>query len=65
VDPKDQIMLNLYGLHHDPKIWGDDANIYRPERFLDGGWEKLPKNSWKLLEMGCELASAEHSLSKK
>jgi cytochrome P450/NADPH-cytochrome P450 reductase len=47
VDPKDQIMMNLYGLHHDPKVWGDDANVFRPERFLDGGWERLPKNSWK------------------
>jgi cytochrome P450/NADPH-cytochrome P450 reductase len=47
VEPEDQIMMNLYGLHHDTKIWGDDANVFRPARFLEGGWESLPKNSWK------------------
>ncbi|KAF3036352.1 hypothetical protein E8E12_008017 [Didymella heteroderae] len=47
VEPDSQIFMNLRGLHHDPKIWGGDADIFRPERFLDGQWEKLPKNAWK------------------
>ncbi|ODM92571.1 Methyl farnesoate epoxidase [Orchesella cincta] len=33
--PKDTtIIANLYGIHHDPKIWGEDVNEFRPERFL-------------------------------
>ena len=40
-------MCNLKGLHHDPAVYGEDANEFRPERFLDGGWEKLPSNAWK------------------
>ncbi|XP_071452856.1 methyl farnesoate epoxidase-like [Hetaerina americana] len=29
-----RVILNLYAVHHDPKIWGDPQN-FRPERFLD------------------------------
>lgn len=32
--PKDTLVWgNLYGVHHDKKIWGDPEN-FRPERFL-------------------------------
>lgn len=39
--------MNLRGLHHDPKVWGEDAEVFRPDRFLNGGWENLPPNAWK------------------
>jgi cytochrome P450/NADPH-cytochrome P450 reductase len=42
-----QIQFNLKGLHHDPNLWGEDADIFRPERFLDGGYEGLPPNALK------------------
>lgn len=29
-----RVILNLYALHHDRKIWGDPEN-FRPERFID------------------------------
>lgn len=41
------IASNLKALHHDPAVWGDDHDLYRPERMLDGGFESLPPNSWK------------------
>lgn len=35
-------------IHRDPKVYGDDAGDFRPERMLDEPFNKLPKNSWKV-----------------
>ena len=45
---KDQpVTVVLKYLHNDRKAWGDDIDIYRPERFLDGGFQNLKPHSWK------------------
>ncbi|KAI3407383.1 uncharacterized protein J3R85_021046, partial [Psidium guajava] len=31
-----QIIVGNLKLHHDPGIWGDDAHLFKPERFMDG-----------------------------
>ncbi|KAJ5289018.1 Oxidoreductase FAD/NAD(P)-binding [Penicillium angulare] len=43
----EQILLVLSKLHRDPKVWGPDAEEFKPERMLDENFEKLPKNAWK------------------
>lgn len=45
VDRKQAIIVVLSTLHRDPKAWGDDAEAFNPERWLDGR-EILP-DSWK------------------
>ncbi len=37
------IFANLYGVHHDPSIWGDSES-FRPERFLNEDETKFMPN---------------------
>lgn len=43
----DTVMILEPMLHRDPKVWGDDAEAFRPERFAPENAEKLPPNAWK------------------
>jgi cytochrome P450/NADPH-cytochrome P450 reductase len=46
--PKDTfIQVNMRGLHHDPKVWGEDRDEFKPERMFDEAFKALPPNAWK------------------
>ncbi|XP_073951336.1 cytochrome P450 4C1-like isoform X2 [Choristoneura fumiferana] len=30
------VINNIWGIHRNPKYWGADADVFRPERFLEG-----------------------------
>ena len=48
--PGSRIIMVLSKVHRDPKVYGDDADKFRPERMLDEHFNKLPKNAWKVSE---------------
>ncbi|KAE8324698.1 cytochrome P450 [Aspergillus sergii] len=41
------VVLIMGKVHRDPKVFGDDAEEFKPERMLDKNFENLPKNAWK------------------
>ncbi|CDO72208.1 hypothetical protein BN946_scf184970.g60 [Trametes cinnabarina] len=47
VEKGTSIIINTYNAHRDPKVWGEDAEVFRPERMLDGKFEALPPNAWQ------------------
>ncbi|MEO6747573.1 MAG: cytochrome P450 [Caldimonas sp.] len=47
VSRRDTLMVLIPMLHRDPKVWGDDPEAFRPERFTPEAMEKLPPNAWK------------------
>jgi cytochrome P450 / NADPH-cytochrome P450 reductase len=47
VTPDDTLLVLIPTLHRDPKVWGEAAEAFRPERFAPDAAEKLPPNAWK------------------
>lgn len=44
VQKGDMVHANRYLMHRDPDIWGDDAEVFRPERWVDARpmWRFVP-----------------------
>ncbi|GMJ04591.1 PHYB ACTIVATION TAGGED SUPPRESSOR 1 [Hibiscus trionum] len=34
--PDMDLLVSNLALHHDPDLWGDDVNVFKPERFTEG-----------------------------
>ncbi|CAF3529240.1 unnamed protein product [Fusarium graminearum] len=47
VPANESLFCFLHLIHRDPKVWGADAEEFRPERMADEFFEALPKNAWK------------------
>lgn len=50
IEANEPVNLLLHNLHRDPKVWGEDAEAWNPDRMLDESFNKIQKefpNSWK------------------
>ncbi|KAI8976616.1 fatty acid hydroxylase [Trametes punicea] len=46
--PKDAVLAIITAkCQTDPKVWGEDAREYKPERVYGENFEKLPPNAWQ------------------
>ncbi|KAG7057267.1 Bifunctional cytochrome P450/NADPH--P450 reductase [Colletotrichum scovillei] len=45
VKPGEALCVLLHTLHRDPKVWGSDAEDFRPDRMRN--LENIPQNAWK------------------
>lgn len=48
IEPSDRIVALLGATQRDPKIYGNDANEFKPERMLGENFKKLPSAAWKV-----------------
>lgn len=46
------VWINHLVLGRSSKIWGDDVDDFKPERFLPGNVAKLPAHAWRPFEAG-------------
>ncbi|KAL2559177.1 Cytochrome [Forsythia ovata] len=50
--PNTELYISPLALHHDPKIWGEDFHLFRPERFSEGIVKATKNNPVAFLPFG-------------
>lgn len=48
IEPTDRIVALLGATQRDPKIYGADANEFKPERMFGDNFKNIPNAAWKV-----------------
>lgn len=48
IEPSDRIVALLGATQRDPKVYGNDANEFKPERMLGDNFKNLSNAAWKV-----------------
>ena len=54
------LLIPTAAFHHDPKLWGADASVFRPERWLEGGGIARPTAAMLPFGGGQSLCPGRH-----
>ncbi|KAK5162512.1 hypothetical protein LTR04_003558 [Oleoguttula sp. CCFEE 6159] len=46
------VWVNHFAVHRNQNVWGEDAEEFRPERFLPSATKEIPADSWRPFEKG-------------
>ncbi|EJD03464.1 cytochrome P450 [Fomitiporia mediterranea MF3/22] len=46
------VVMDIWGLHMNPLVWGSDAHLFRPERFIDTEVYKWPRDGFLAFSSG-------------
>ncbi|TYI99772.1 hypothetical protein E1A91_A13G040400v1 [Gossypium mustelinum] len=47
-----EVDMRIIALHHDPDLWGDDVNLFKPERFAEGVAKATKYNAAAFMPFG-------------
>ena len=50
--PDMELLISPLALHHDPKLWGEDVHLFKPERFAGGVANAANNNPVAFLPFG-------------
>ncbi|XVF43277.1 hypothetical protein PTKIN_Ptkin02bG0027500 [Pterospermum kingtungense] len=50
--PDLNLVVPILALHHDPELWGDDVNLFKPERFAEGVANATKHNAAAFIPFG-------------
>ncbi|XVF43275.1 hypothetical protein PTKIN_Ptkin02bG0027300 [Pterospermum kingtungense] len=50
--PDLQLFVPVMALHHDPQLWGDDVNLFKPKRFSEGVANATKHNAAAFIPFG-------------